>query len=117
MNLEDFRLLCLSLMGATEGFPFGERWLVFKVEGKVFALMDLEQSPTRVSLKCNPSYALELRETHLEKIIPGYHLNKKHWNTLLISALPASLVEALVRHSWELVVQGLPQRIRQKYST
>src|SRR5438270_12590380 len=83
MDLPDFREYCLTKAGATEGTPFGETVLVFKVAGKMFALMSLDEVPTTVNLKCDPDLALELRDGY-KQVRPGYHMNKKHWNTVEI---------------------------------
>src|SRR5438874_1952528 len=85
MDLEEFREYCLAKGGVTEGTPFGETVLVFKVAGKIFALAALDEIPATVNLKCDPDVALELRDRY-EQIQPGYHMNKKHWNTVEISS-------------------------------
>ena len=82
MNIEDFRDYCLSKKGVTEAFPFDESTLVFKVLGKMFALTGLNRKPAAVNLKCDPERAMELREEYDGIIIPGYHMSKKHWNTI-----------------------------------
>ena len=81
MDLESFREYCLTKNDATEGMPFGETVVVFKVGGKMFALAALDEIPTTVNLKCDPDLALELRDRY-EQVRPGYHMNKKHWNTV-----------------------------------
>ncbi len=81
MDLEQFREYCLRKPGATEGTPFGEDVLVFKVGGKMFALAALDEIPATANLKCDPDLALELRDRY-EQVRPGYHMNKKHWNTV-----------------------------------
>jgi len=102
MNIEMLRDHCLSKPGVTESFPFGEDTLVFKVRGKVFALANLEGDPT-VNLKCDPSKALELRERYAS-VIPGYHMNKKHWNTVLLDGtIPDREVFSWIDHSYNLV--------------
>lgn len=110
MNVEIFRSYCISKRGATEEFPFDSETLVFKVMGKMFALCSLEQVPFRVNLKCDPERALELRDNYPELITGAYHMNKKHWNSLLPESLPPDLVKELVDHSYELVVKGLPKK-------
>ena len=93
----------------TEGTPFGETVLVFKVAGKMFALASLDEIPTTVNLKCDPDLALELRDRH-EQIRPGYHMNKKHWNTVeLDRGIPDLEIGKMIDHSYELVVQSLPK--------
>jgi predicted DNA-binding protein (MmcQ/YjbR family) len=102
MNIESLRDYCLSRPGATESFPFGEDTLVFKVEGKIFALANLDGDLT-INLKCNPSLALELRERYTS-VIPGYHMNKKHWNTVLLDgSIPDKEVLFWIDHSYKLV--------------
>lgn len=112
MHLDALRDHCLARPGATEGFPFGEDTLVFKVAGKMFALASLERIPPTVGLKCDPERAVELRETYVD-VSPGYHMNKRHWNTVgLRGDVPADVVRQLVDHSYALVVAGLPARVR-----
>ncbi len=113
MNIESLRNFCLNLPGTTESFPFDETTLVFKVAGKMYALVSLEATPLRVNLKCEPGRALELREEWPEDILPGYHMNKKHWNTVIFEGLlPGELQRELVLHSYDLVVKGLPRKLR-----
>ena len=109
MNAETIREYCLAKKGITESFPFNEDVLVFKVGGKVYALIDLSE-PDSINLKCDPEYAIELREKY-EEVKPGYHMNKKHWNTVMINgALPVKMVYALIDHSYEQVVKGLGKK-------
>ena len=109
MDLAQFREYCLSKPRATEGTPFGPDVLVFKVRGKMFALAALEEVPTTVNLKCDPDLALELRDRY-EQIQPGYHMNKKHWNTVEIeSGIPDAEVRKMIDHSYELVAKKLPK--------
>jgi predicted DNA-binding protein (MmcQ/YjbR family) len=104
------RGFCLDLPGAVEEFPFRPGLSVFKVAGKVFALSPLRQRPLRVSLKCEPPLAEQLRDTY-PSITPGYHLNKRHWNTVEVDgSLPDQLVLDMVEDSYDLVVAGLPKR-------
>jgi len=114
MNIEEFRAYCLLKEAVTETFPFDEQTLVFKVEGKMFALCALERFPPQVNLKCDPEKAIQLREDHDGTIIPGYHMNKKHWNTLLIEQIPATLITSLTDHSYDLVVSKLPKNVREQ---
>jgi predicted DNA-binding protein (MmcQ/YjbR family) len=108
MDLELFRKYCLSKRGATEDMPFGENVLVFRVGGKMFALAPLDEIPATANLKCDPDVALELRDRY-EQIQPGYHMNKKHWNTVEIdSGIPNAELRKMIDHSYELVVQRLP---------
>jgi predicted DNA-binding protein (MmcQ/YjbR family) len=113
MNAGELRAHCLSFAGAAETFPFGPETSVFKVAGKMFALSRLDQAPLRVSLKCEPGLAEQLRETHAA-VLPGYHLNKRHWNTVIVDgSLAGQLIKDMIEDSYDLVVSGLPQA-RQK---
>ena len=112
MHVEAFREYCLSKKGATEGFPFDRDTLVFKVMGKMFAIVPLERIPPQANLKCDPERALELRETFDGKILPGYHTSKVHWNTLYMEQLPESLILELIDHSYELIVASLTKKAR-----
>lgn len=114
MNVESLREYCLSLPLATEDFPFDETTLVFRVVGKIFAMLDLER-PDVVSLKCNPDYALQLREEHPE-ISGAWHMNKKYWNQVNLSGhLEDDLVQGLVRHSYVEVVKKLTRKERAEH--
>jgi len=107
---------CLNKPGVTSGYPFGEGTLVFKVVNKMFALIPEDSQPLRLNLKCDPDDALALREQHAA-IAPGYHMSKKHWNTLSIDgSLPKKLVFELIDHSYDLVVKKLSKTDRQKLS-
>jgi len=109
MDLAAFREYCLAKPGASEGTPFGETVVVFKVAGKMFALAALDEIPTTVNLKCDPDLALELRDRY-EQVRPGYHMNKKHWNTVELEAgVPAAEVRKMIDHSYDLVVKSLPK--------
>ena len=110
MNIEEFREYCLSKKYVTECFPFDETTLVFKVAEKMFALTGLEQKPTKVNLKCNPEKSILLREEH-EAIIAGFHMSKKHWNTVTIEGnLSTTLIIELIDHSYDLVVKGMTKK-------
>ena len=112
MDIESFREYCLKKAGVTEGAPFGEDTLVFKVGGKMFALASLDEIPATANLKCDPDRALELRDRY-EQVRPGYHMNKKHWNTVEIdSGVPDWELRKMIDHSYELVVQSLPKTSR-----
>jgi len=112
MHIEQFREYCLSLKGVTEEFPFGENTLVYKVMGKMFALTDLENFES-INLKCDPETAIELRERY-DGVTPGYHMNKKHWNTVATRAgIPDKLLYEWIRHSYDLVAASLPKKIRE----
>lgn len=109
MDLADFREYCLRKSGASEATPFGPDVLVFKVASKMFALASLDQVPTTVNLKCDPDLALDLRDRY-EQVSPGYHMNKKHWNTVEIDAgIPDIELREMIDHSYELVIGRLPK--------
>ncbi|MCH2490409.1 MAG: MmcQ/YjbR family DNA-binding protein [Flavobacteriales bacterium] len=113
MNIEEFRKYCLTKKGVSESFPFDEKTLVFKVMGKMFALSGLEYHPARANLKCDPERAIELRETYDGLITPGYHMNKKLWNTVeLERSVPDDLLYELIDHSYDLVVQSLTKKLK-----
>ena len=110
LTAEELRGRCLELPGTNEDFPFRPGLSVFKVAGKVFALSPLGQQPLRVSLKCEPPLAEQLRDTY-PSITPGYHLNKRHWNTVQVDgSLPDRLVLDMIEDSYDLVVAKLPKR-------
>lgn len=112
MRAAGLRRHCLSFPGAEETFPFGPLTSVFKVEGKMFALSRLDSAALSVSLKCEPGLAEALRESH-EEITPGYHLNKRHWNTVALDgALPDAAVRDMIEDSYDLVVGALPRAKR-----
>ncbi len=113
MNIEEFREYCLTKKGVTEEFPFDEQTLVFKVLGKMFALSGLEQQPPTANLKCDPERATELREEYDGIIIRGFHMNKKHWNTIEIGRLPYKLIMELIDHSYDLVIEKMPKKLRE----
>ena len=103
MNVEEIRTYTLSKENVEEGFPFGEQTLVFKVNGKIFLLLSLTSQPLQFNAKCDPERAIELREQY-ECIIPGYHMNKKHWNTVIVdNTLTAKQLKELITHYYELV--------------
>ncbi|AEM70783.1 hypothetical protein Murru_1743 [Allomuricauda ruestringensis DSM 13258] len=114
MNVEELRELCVSKKGVTEEFPFDESTLVFKVMGKMFALVPLERLPAQCNLKCDPERAEELREEYDGNITPGYHMSKTHWNTLFLEQLPPQLIKDLIDHSYNLVVESLTKKLRQE---
>ena len=114
MNASELRAWCLEQPGAFEDFPFGPEHSVFKVAGKMFALSALERTPLEVSVKCEPELAVGLRESY-PAIRPGYHLNKRHWNTLTLDrSLPDQLVRDMIEDSYDLVVSALPRRTREQ---
>ena len=102
MNIETIREYCISKKGVTEGFPFGEDTLVFKKIGKIFALANLD-GDLSLNLKCDPDYAIELREKY-PAVTPGYHMNKKHWNTVNIDgSVPDTEILSWIDHSYNLI--------------
>ena len=114
MHLESLREYCLSKPEATEDMPFGEDVLVFRVGGKMFALAPLDEIPATANLKCDPDLALEFRDRY-EQVRPGYHMNKKHWNTVEIdTGMPDTELRKMIDHSYELVVQSLHKAKREK---
>jgi predicted DNA-binding protein (MmcQ/YjbR family) len=113
MNSAALRTHCLSFTGAEETFPFGPNTSVFKVAGKMFALSQLVATPLAVSLKCEPQLAEALREAHAA-VHPGYHLSKRHWNTVIIDgSLPEQMIKDMIEDSYDLVVSKLPRARRQ----
>ena len=112
MDIERFREECLHLPGSEESLPFGDDCLVFKVGGRIFALLPLSADEPSASLKCDPDRAEELRARY-DAVIPGYHLNKRHWNSVYLERdLPADQILHLIRHSYDLVVAKLPKAVR-----
>ena len=104
---------CLTFAGSEETFPFGPETSVFKVAGKVFAISGLGQTPLRIALKCDPPLAEQLRQSH-PAVLPGYHLNKRHWNTVVIDgSLPEAMIKDMIEDSYDLVVSQLPRSQRQ----
>lgn len=115
MNIEELRDYCLTLKGVTEHFPFDEYSLVFKVQGKMFGLIPLENPEAQIALKCNPERAIQLREDYPEAITNAWHFNSKHWNTVRIHpSVTRSLLLELVDHSYDLVVKGLTRKQREE---
>ncbi len=113
MNIEDARIYCLSKQGATEDFPFDETTLVFRVENRIFAITDLDNTEW-FCVKCDADRAIELRDSY-PQIAPAWHMNKKYWNQMDIERLPDSLVCELIDHSYDEVLKKLPKKIREKY--
>jgi predicted DNA-binding protein (MmcQ/YjbR family) len=114
MNIEELHQYFLSKKGCEECFPFDEETLVFKVMGKMFGLIPLERRPHQCNLKCDPEYAEELRATYAG-IIPGYHMSKKHWNSVFIEEdVEDQLILSLVDHSYELVVASLTKKLKEE---
>jgi predicted DNA-binding protein (MmcQ/YjbR family) len=116
MTPAELRDLCLAFTGAEETFPFGPRTSVFKVAGKMFALSQLDADALSVSLKCEPELAEALRGAHAA-VIPGYHLNKRHWNTVMIDgSLGDDTIRDMVEDSYDLVVSNLPAARRRHHA-
>ncbi|KAB1067966.1 MmcQ/YjbR family DNA-binding protein [Tamlana haliotis] len=116
MDIEQIRSYCLNKKGVTEDFPFDEHTLVFKILGKMYALISLkkwEEGEAAINLKAKPEYALELRESY-PSIRAGYHMNKKHWNTLYLNegGLNPELIKSLIDHSYDMVVQGMTKKMQ-----
>jgi predicted DNA-binding protein (MmcQ/YjbR family) len=113
MDATELQTHCLTFPGSTESFPFGAETSVFKVAGKIFAISRLAGDPLEVSLKCEPLLAEQLRDAHAA-IRPGYHLNKRHWNTVTIDgSIDDQMVRDMIEDSYDLVVSRLPLRRRQ----
>jgi predicted DNA-binding protein (MmcQ/YjbR family) len=109
MDIEKFRSICLSMEGVTEEFPFGPNTLVYKIKGKMFALTDLDMFQS-INLKCDPEEAIELRERYAA-VQPGYHMNKTHWNTILMdNSVSDKLIEQWIVNSYNLVCKKLPKK-------
>jgi predicted DNA-binding protein (MmcQ/YjbR family) len=116
MNIEDLRNYCLAKKGVTEHFPFDDKVLVFKVLNKMFVLANIENFD-RFNAKCNPEKAIELREMY-QAIEPGYHMSKIHWNSVFVNRdLPQILALELIDHSYDLIVESLPKKLRQTLET
>src|SRR5690349_21165784 len=117
MTLESLRDYCLGLKAVTEDMPFGEEVLAFRVMGKIFALLAITALPPSINLKCDPERAVELRD-RFEGVLPGYHMNKKHWNTVMLDGtVPDRDVREMIEHSYELIVKGLKKAEREELAT
>lgn len=113
-DYNSLKAFCLAKQAASAGYPFGEGTLVFKVLSKMFALISEDDEPLRMNLKCDPDDALALRAEH-SAIIPGFHMNKKHWNSIILDgSLPNDLVAEMIDHSYDLVVLGMKKADREK---
>ena len=111
-RLDTLRNFCLSFRGVTEDLPFDDTTLVFKVGNKIFLLTSLE-GDLSINVKCDPDLAIRLRSDY-EAVLPGYHMNKKHWNTInLNGSIPNELIYQLIAHSYQLVVNSLPLKVRE----
>jgi predicted DNA-binding protein (MmcQ/YjbR family) len=112
MNRDAVLVTCAGCPSAVEDYPFGDEVAVFKVGGKMFALVSLDDSPGRVTLKCEPDWALELRALHAA-VQPGYHSNKRHWNTILLDgSVNQADMRSMITHSYELVLASLTKAVR-----
>ncbi|WP_127132674.1 MmcQ/YjbR family DNA-binding protein [Pseudoflavitalea rhizosphaerae] len=112
MNIESLRAYCLSKPAVEETLPFGPDTLVFKIAGKVFLLTGLDSDPLSFNVKCDPDLAIELRERY-DAVQPGYHMNKKHWNTVTVDgSVSGKLLKEWIDHSYELVVDSLPAKVK-----
>lgn len=106
MNIEELREYCLGKENTTENLPFGPGTLVFSINGKIYLLVGFDRSPLQFNVKCDPEFALEIRERH-PCILPGYHMNKKHWNTVIVDgSLSDQMLRELIDHSYDLVKNG-----------
>lgn len=103
MNVEEIRNYVLQKEEVEECFPFGEETLVFKTGSKIFLLIGLDNAELRFNVKCDPDRAIELREAYPDNVLPGYHMNKKHWNTIVAHGLKNALLKEMIDHSYELV--------------
>ena len=116
MNYEELHGYCMSMKAVTDHFPFDEVTLVLKVQGKMFALIPLDNPETQITLKCDPERAIQLREEY-EAITPAWHFNKKHWNTVKIDpSISQKFLFELINHSYDLVFAGLPKKLREEIS-
>lgn len=114
MNIEELRLHCISKPGVTESFPFDQVTLVFKVMNKMFVISNVDHFDG-FTAKCDPDRAIDLREQYPHGILPGYHTDKKHWNTVKTNeGVPDALMFELMDHSYQLVVNSLPKKLRQE---
>ena len=112
MDVESIRAYCLAKNEVEEGFPFGETTLVFKVKGKIFLLIGLDNPVLQFNVKCDPEQAIEWRE-RFAAVQPGYHMNKKLWNTVLVDgSIPVRILRQMIDDSYRLVVQSLPKKLR-----
>ncbi len=112
MNIEEIREYCIAKPGVTEGFPFNDTALVFKVMGKMFALLDLSEDSRGITLKCDPELAIALREQHPE-VTPAWHFNKQHWNGVTLKgSISINQLKEWIDHSYTIVVDSLPKSKR-----
>lgn len=115
MDIESLRAYCLAKKGVEETFPFGENTPVFKVSGKMFLLSSFTDTPLQFNAKCDPDKAIELRDRY-DAVQPGYHMNKQHWNTVIVDGtIPSRLLHQMIDDSYNLVVQSLPKKVREEF--
>ncbi|CAN5163282.1 MmcQ/YjbR family DNA-binding protein [soil metagenome] len=115
MNLQELREYCLSKQGVEETTPFGPDTLVYKVIGKVFLLTSFDSNPLQFNVKCNPEHAIELRERY-DCVLPGFHMNKKHWNTILVNGnAPNKLIKEWIDDSYQLVMNGFSKKEKELF--
>jgi len=114
MHIEELQQYCLSKPHTSNDFPFDEKTLVFRVANKIFAITSIVPDSETVNLKCNPERAEELREEHPELIIPGYHMSKKHWNTVNYVYLPKPLLIELIDHSYDLITASFSKKMQKE---
>jgi predicted DNA-binding protein (MmcQ/YjbR family) len=114
MNIEEFREYCIAQKGVSEELPFGPDTLVYKVMGKIFALTNLNSEIFTVNLKCDPDTAIALREEH-DYVLPGFHMNKKHWNTVNGENCPTKQLKELTNHSYDLVVVSFTKKQKEEF--
>ena len=115
MNIEELREYCLSKPAVEETFPFGPETMVFKVMDKMFLLAGMDAVPLSINVKCEPDLAIELREKY-DCVMPGYHMNKKHWNTVILdSSVSDKLLRDWIDHSYHLIVLSLPKNKKEEY--
>jgi predicted DNA-binding protein (MmcQ/YjbR family) len=114
MNIEEVRLYCINKPCVSEETPFGPDVLVYKLMGKVFLLLALDHDRPSFNVKCNPEWAIQLREEHAE-VVPGYHMNKKHWNTIYLDGfLSDELIVKCINHSYKLIYDSLPKKYKEE---
>lgn len=114
MNIEEYRDYCIGLPATSEGFPFDESTLVFKVANKMFALSNITTFD-RINLKCDPENAIQLREQY-SAVTPGFHMSKRHWNTIVLDgSISDQLIFDWIKDSYDLVVQSLPRKVRLEF--
>jgi predicted DNA-binding protein (MmcQ/YjbR family) len=115
VHTESLREYCLSKKHATEEFPFGDSTLVYKVKGKIFLITSLNSTPLQFNVKCDPDKAIDLREEY-DCVKPGYHMNKKHWNTIVADGcMTDKLMKEQIDHSYELIVSSLPAKDKKDF--